>query len=316
MSLAAFQVLRRHHAAGPHAAEPLVLWTTPPYAPLVTQFGLFDTVWSHPRAKSLASMRALRPLLKPYRRIYDLQAVDRTQLYFWLLWPRPPAWCGHARGARFRLKAAAVLRKKLHPLCFDSQILAAAGIQYEPFLPDFSWVREPETPEPGPESESGAAVRHLMASGRKWVLMVIGSSERRAVKRWPGAHFLTIARRLWARGLQPVLIGGASETQLAQTMKEACPNLTNLVGKLTYNDLFFVARRARAALGNDTGPTHACWLQACPTLLLLDTHESPEGLARPPACARYETLRVPALSQGETLPPETVWEKMEKLLAA
>ena len=115
--------------------------------PLATQFGLFDTVWSHPRAKSLASMRALRPLLKPYRRIYDLQAVDRTQLYFWLLGPRPPAWCGHALGARFRLKAAAALRKKRHPLCFDSQLLAAAGIQYEPFLPDFSWVREPETPE-------------------------------------------------------------------------------------------------------------------------------------------------------------------------
>ena len=72
--------------------------------------------------------------------------------------------------------------------------------------------------------------------------MVIGSSERRAVKRWPAAHFLAIARQLWARGLQPVLIGGASEHQLAQTMHESFPNLTNLVGKLTYNDLFFVAR--------------------------------------------------------------------------
>jgi ADP-heptose:LPS heptosyltransferase len=279
-----------------HPEARLTLLTTPPFEGLATATGWFDEVWTdgRPAWTDLAALARLVGRLRRSRfdRIYDLQGASRTDRYFQLLGPRPPPWCGPAPGAAFRHPQS--VRQNRHIQDVLAEQLAVAGVRGVP-RPHLRWL-------------TGDAGRFALPS--PYALLAPGGAPHRPQKRWPAAAFGEIARLLAELGITPVVLGhGAEEAALAAAIRAAAPAAVSLVGRTSYGDIADLARGARLALGNDTGPMQVAAAAGAPALVLFSADSDPEMSA--PRAARegqvVETLRVVDLA---TLSPAAVAERL------
>lgn len=245
-----------------HPLARITVLTTAPYVDLCRRSGLADTVWSggRPRLWRVGEVLALRRRLRDGRfaRVYDLQANDRTGLYFKLMGPgRRPEWCGTARGCSHAHGNPA--RRSMHALDRMAEQLAVAGVEGVA-RPQLDWLD-------APVDDLGLPPR--------FVLLVTGSSPRRPEKRWPEAQFAALAGRLAQQGLIPVLVGTRAEAEANRTIADGCPAAIDLTGATRLDQLAAVARRAAGAVGNDTGPMHLAALVGCPSLVLFSSASDP-----------------------------------------
>ena len=79
-----FEAIRKQHPDG-H----ITLLTTKPFETFAKQLGFFDRIWIDDRPK-LSAIKKLYQLRKNLRaasfsRVYDLQMVDRTNFYYYLM---------------------------------------------------------------------------------------------------------------------------------------------------------------------------------------------------------------------------------------
>ncbi len=275
-ALGPFAAIRRHHAD-----DHVALLTTRPYAPFMSESRLFDAIEidERPRGPSLTGWLELRRRLRSagYARVYDLQTSDRSSFYFRLFWPGPyPEWSGIARGCSHPHRNPA--RDTLHTLERHADQLRMAGIGNVP-APDLSWAE-------ADISRFGLA--------ETYALLIPGGAAHRPAKRWPIESFSALARRLAARGYQPVLVGTAAEKEALDSIAAGCPDAVNLMGRTDFQDIAVLARAARAAIGNDTGPMHIVAVAGCPTIALY-SHESDPALCAQRGRA-VQILRKPDLA--------------------
>lgn len=250
-----FAAIRRHHAG-----DRLSLLTIPSLAPLARMSGLFDEVLEDPRERSLSAYLAVRQTLRAGRfdRVYDLQAQTRTDLYFRLFFPGPwPEWSGTAKGASHLDRYDG--RRKVPALQRYARQLAPFGIVPD-IAPDLGWL--------------DADIAHF-AIPAPFALLVPGSSPGRPDKRWPMRRYAEIAVALVQRGVTPVVIGTAIEADIARSIAELCPKIVDLTAKTSVPELGGLARRAWAAVGNDTGPTHLIAAVGCPTVAVFSDASNP-----------------------------------------
>ena len=264
-----------------HADARLTLLTTPPYEALARASGLFDEIWTdgrRPWTDVPAILRLIGRIRRAgFKRVYDLQGADRTDRYFRLLGPRPPQWCGTARGAAFRHPQP--LRQQRHIQDVLAEQLALAGVHDIP-RPHLSWL-------------TGDADRFGLAA--PFALLIPGGAPHRPQKRWPAAAFGELARRLAAAGAKPVVLGhGAEEAALAAAIQAAEPSAVSLVGQTSFGDIASLARKARLVVGNDTGPMHVAASAGAPALILFSSDSDPAMSApRPSRDGQVvETLRL------------------------
>lgn len=87
-----------------------------------------------------------------------------------------------------------------------------------------------------------------------------------AAKKWPRQHWIALAERLQSLNL-PVLLpwGSPAEQQEAEAMAAAMPN-ARVLPKLSMQQAIILARRARLAVGVDTGLTHIAAAYLTPTV--------------------------------------------------
>lgn len=261
IALGPFAAIRKHH---PDAT--LTLLTTKPFADIGRRCGLFDDViidhrpgWSQ-IAEWLALRRTLR--LHHFTRVYDLQLNDRTGLYSRLFWPDArPEWVGKVRGCSHYYDDSR--KNDQHAFARHAELLALAGIDHIP-LPDVSWM--------------GGDISAFGLPGNV-ALLVPGCAPTRPEKRWPGTHFIELAKILVARGLTPVIIGTASEGVVTNEIADAVPEAINLTGKTSLYDLAALGRVARVAVGNDTGPMHLIAAAGAPSIGLFSGSSFPERSA-------------------------------------
>jgi ADP-heptose:LPS heptosyltransferase len=253
LALAAFQAIRRAH---PQAE--ITLLTTVPFQALVEAAPWFDRVWIDGKPKGLAGLWQLRNRLRAakFTRIYDLQTSSRSNLYYKLLWPHRPDWNGNAPGCSH--PDPTPVRSAVHAFQLRVNQLRAAGITEVPPA-DLSWL-------------AGDIGRFFLPEA--YVLLVPGAAPHRPAKRWPAVHYAELAGLLAQRGLTPVVLGTAEEAAAARTIIAAVPNAIDLTGKTTLFDLASLARGAKAAVGNDTGPMHLIAAAGCPALVLFCTKEA------------------------------------------
>lgn len=278
-----FAAIRRHHADA-H----VTLLTTAPFAELARASRLFDDVWldARPKAIELSGWLALRRRLREgrFRRVYDLQTSDRSSFYFRLFWPGPyPEWSGIAKGCSH--PHANPWRDFMHTLERQAEQLKMAGIDRVP-APDFTWI------------EADAARFDLP---ERFALLIPGGAAHRPAKRWPAARFGALAAWLADRGVQPVLLGLASEAAVIAAVRAACPRALSLAGATSLFDIGALARRAALAVGNDTGPMHLIAALGCPSVVLFSSDSDPALCA--PRGDRVTVLRRERLEQ---LPVEDV----------
>ena len=251
-----FKAIRAHH---PEAR--LTLLTASSFERLGSDCGCFDDVWidDRPRPHQVVALFRLRKRLLSGRfdRVYDLQTSDRTGWYYRLFPPPRPEWCGIAAGCSHPHDNPD--RDRMHVI--DSQVeqLRLVGIDSVP-RPGIDWLEAPVSGFGLPE---------------EFALLVPGGSPRRPGKRWPAARYAALARRLSERGLAPVLIGADAERDVIAAIADRCKDAIDLSGRTSLAQLASLCRRARVAVGNDTGPMHVAALAGCGTVVLFSRDSDP-----------------------------------------
>ena len=251
-----FKAIRAHH---PEAR--LTLLTASSFERLGSDCGCFDDVWidDRPRPHQVVALFRLRKRLLSGRfdRVYDLQTSDRTGWYYRLFPPPRPEWCGIAAGCSHLHDNPD--RDRMHVI--DSQVeqLRLVGIDSVP-RPGIDWLEAPVSGLGLPE---------------EFALLVPGGSPRRPGKRWPAACYAALARRLSERGLAPVLIGADAERDVIAAIADRCKDAIDLCGRTSLAQLASLCRRARVAVGNDTGPMHVAALAGCGTVVLFSRDSDP-----------------------------------------
>lgn len=278
MALPAMAAIRRHH---PRAH--ITLLTTKPLAELGKKSGWFDRIEIDPRPRwyQLEGWIRLRRMLRAggFARVYDLQSQDRTALYFRLFWPgKRPEWSGIASGASH--PHIDPQRRHMHAFDIHAAQLQIAGIHDIP-PPDLTWLDDEKI--------------GTLDLPPAFVLFVPGSAPHRPAKRWPSALYGALARKLADKGITPVIIGVKEEKHLAREIKAICPQARDLTGQTSLFTIAGLARRAAAAVGNDTGPMHLIAMIGCPVISLFSSESDPKRSA--PRGANVTVLQRPNLSE-------------------
>ncbi|MDB5407298.1 MAG: lipopolysaccharide heptosyltransferase family protein [Rhodospirillales bacterium] len=256
-AMAPAAAIRAHH---PDAE--IVLLTGAAFADLARRAPYFDEVWidERPRLVAPAQLLALRHRLRTaaFTRVYDLQTSDRSSFYFRLMGPgRRPEWSGIARGASHPHDNPR--RDLMHTIERQAEQLARAGIAATG-LPSVAWA---------------AADVARFALPEPFVILVPGGAAHRPEKRWPVALYAALARRIAAQGAMPVVVGGADEMTLGAAIAADCATACDLTGDTSLGEIVGLARRARRAIGNDTGPMHLLVAAGCPATVLYSAASDP-----------------------------------------
>src|SRR5579863_7040484 len=76
-------------------------------------------------------------------------------------------------------------------------------------------------------------------------------------------------------GGAPVVIGGPDERELGAAIAAAVPTSRDLTGQTDFADIVELARKARRAIGNDTGPMHLAAAAGAPATVLYSAASDP-----------------------------------------
>ncbi|MFL5298684.1 MAG: glycosyltransferase family 9 protein [Phenylobacterium sp.] len=267
----ALAAMKRIRLAHPKAR--IELLTTPPFEALARASPYFNAVHTDGRPEGFAQWVALRKRLRAagYSRVYDLQTSSQSNRIFQLLRPNPPAWSGVAFGCA--LPHRNPLRNQMHTLERQADQLMYAG----------AWPDAPTTAGTAPPPDlswvlKAAGEDRPVAGGvkpRPYVMFVPGGSAHRPEKRWPVEKYGELARILYARGLDIVVIGGPQETALAQAIQRQAPRTRDLTGRTDFGRIAVMGAKAALAIGNDTGPLHLAAAGGAPTVVLFSGASDP-----------------------------------------
>lgn len=269
-----------------HPDAHIVLLTTPTYAKLLKKSPYADEIWTDSRPK-LWNIKRMFLLIKQLNSIrfdyvYDLQTSARSTMYF-DFFLKKPLWSGLAK--RSPLRHNTPERTTLHTIDRQKQQLAIAGIEKVP-APSIAWM---------------TADVSAIAPNEKYAILVPGGSAHRPEKRWPHEHYIALARWLVSKQIKPVLIGANAETHILHAIEDEVPKCLNLCNMTGFEDLAEIARGARYAIGNDTGPMHIIAAAGCPSVVLFSPASNPDLCA--PRGDHVSIIRSDNLA---TLTPEAV----------
>lgn len=268
LALAAMKQIRQAHAKA-H----ITLLTTPPFEALARASPYFNAVHTDGRPQGLAQWLALRRRLRAvgYARVYDLQTSARSNRIFQVLRPHPPAWSGIAMGCSLPHRNR--LRDQMHTLERQADQLLYAGIWPDAPTapgtapgPDLSWVL---ATAPGERPPAGGV------KPRPYAMFVPGGSAHRPEKRWPVEKYSELARILYGRGFDIVIIGGPQEAELAHRIQRATPRARDLTGRTDFQKVALLGARAALVIGNDTGPLHLATAAGAPAIVLFSNTSDP-----------------------------------------
>lgn len=293
-ALGPMAAIRRHHKGAR-----ITLLTTKNYAQLGRDCGYFDDVWidHKPTPANLSGWMRLAAHLNAgaFDRVYDLQNNDRTAIYLRLFKSRP-VWVGTAPGSDIR--NADPDRVRFHAFEGQRQTLAMAGIK-DVTLDRLDWMKTDLS---------------RFDLKKPYVLIVPGSSPGRPEKRWPADAFVKICRTLSSRAIQPVLIGtGADEAQTRQIV-QSCPQAVDLTGRTQIDDIPGLARGAKGAIGNDTGPMHMIGVTGCPTVMMFCTQSSNPEKHGVPGHETEKHLCMLASTDLASITPERVMDAFDRVI--
>lgn len=304
--------------ASPHIARivehhPGEVWllTAPAFVSLFAGHTRLKLV-AFPRKGARAMWSALRWIRQQdFAAVYDLQGSDRSRALTFL--------SGAARRIGFAprwLYTHSPPDDDIHEHVFVrlNRLLTCAGVNAAPATPQF-WV----------EAAVKERIRHWLqqqglAAGT-FVLMHAGSSQRWPSKRWPQGHFADLARRLQAHDLSVLWIGGQDDVTVNKAL--ATQYGQDVSGRFSIPELAELARSARFAVVNDSGPMHVLSTAGIPVYAFFGptdwrrSHALGQGeriLTHTVACSPCHLPHCPPAKQHaclDALTPAQVWARLQ-----
>jgi ADP-heptose:LPS heptosyltransferase len=244
-----------------HPAAHISLLTRSPFVSLTKHMPWFDEVIcdTSPKLFQFSKWLSLRTTLrsKKFTRVYDLQGNDRSALYFKLIGPNRPEWCGFVKGCSHlrhdhRKDPVPATERMLRFL--ESVDVPRAGAA------DLSWL-------------SGSV--DALGLPETFIMLVPGCSPQHPHKRWPARHFADLVHLLAIKGIAAVAVGTKVDQDAIEEIRLLAPSLLSLAGKTDIGQVAEVARRALGVVGNDTGPIHIAAITGAPTLVLMSGKSDP-----------------------------------------
>lgn len=238
----ATSVIRQILAA--HGDDEVWLLTSAPFIDLFSAWPALHvhTVRRHGFAHTTGTIAWIRR--QRFARIYDLQSNDRTALLCAL--SGTPMRIGNHPRYPYTHHPTTPHRKAEHGFGRLQLMLAAAGLspaEERPYLP--------ATEDARAQVELWILERGLAA--RPFAVMHSGASPRWPAKRWPG--YADLAARVEEHGVKVVWLGAGADAALnAQLAQRAGIDATD---RFSIPALAELARHARFAVTNDSGPMHA-----------------------------------------------------------
>lgn len=276
-----------------HPEARFTLMTMRPFVSLVEQTGIFaDYVIDNRKAmlnlpETWRVLRALRD--GRFDVIYDLQGRDRTRTYRCLL--RWLAHRGHYDWHDYH-----------HHCCYHTE-------KETVFLP----AREEQQEEVLPFATTD--LRFMSGKGEyfhllpeNFVMLIPGCSPQHPYKRWPVERYRELVQRLAQRSVSAVVIGTRAEEEEVKAICAGQPTAVNMVGKTSLLDVPQIALRARAVVGNDTGPSHMASLTGAFTIALYDHRTRLSVLTGPNSRCLVSEAEITRIGV------EDVWRELEPAL--
>ena len=257
-ALGPMKAIREHHPLAQ-----ITLLTTQPYKELACQSGYVDTIWidERPSIYQVVKWHNLQKCLRlgKFNRVYDLQTSDRSSSYFKLFSnTEKPEWSGIAKGCSHHHSNPN--RNFMHTQDRQREQLQVAGIFLVPPT-DLSWMT--------------SDVSHFNLP-QSYGLLVPGGAIHRLAKRWPAKRYAELAAHMNSIGITPVILGSSAESDLASNILKLVPEALDFTGETNLLDIGAMAKSAKFAIGNDTGPMHIASAVNCPSVVLFSNESDPE----------------------------------------
>lgn len=289
LATSAFKAIRAHHPD-----DHITLMTTAPFVHLAEQMRLFNEIVIDQRPKFYQISKILKTLnffqKSGFSRVYDLQLVDRTNGYFYLLGHhrKTVEWIGSAKAASHSYRDPKMyqtyIQDRFRQLLYPAGILDLPPLDVRFLATDCASFQRPEN---------------------RYAVLVPGASDaHQGRKRWPLARYADLAQHLWQhQGLTPVVVGGGGENN-AEILKK-CPHAIDLTGKTSITDIINVMKDATLAIGNDTGPMQIAGACQIPVVTLFAGMHNPQVVGPRGSCYLH--------IQKENLNDLSVADVIEKL---
>jgi len=152
-------------------------------------------------------------------------------------------------------------RDGIHYTVLYRRLLAQAGIACD---------ERTEFPLSEAEREKAVAlVEELAPQAKRLVCMHIGARRLKVEgKMWPLESFAALAAKLVAEGYVPLLIGVASEGEMAEELCGKVPTCRNLTGRTSLGEMAALISLAEGFIGHDSGPFHVAVAVATPCVAI------------------------------------------------
>ena len=255
--------------------------------------------------------------------VIDLQGLFRSGFLAWATGARCRVGFGSARELAwmFYTHRVAVPDPDAHAVdryYLVSKLLGFADVPVTFDLPIHAEARRSAREHLEQEGLGPAEPYAVIAPGTRW-----------PTKRWPEAHFAEVVRALASHhGLRPVLIGMASEAEIARNVAQHGGSaVINLAGRTALPELIALIDGATIAVMHDSGPMHLATALGKPMVALYGpTSPARTGpYRRPETVARLDLDCAPCYLKKladcphqhrclRELTPATILERVEKLL--
>jgi len=238
-----------------HPEAHLSLLTTPPFLDFTRAMPFFDDVLVDPRANpwNLMALIQMRNLFQQdWTRIYDFQSSTRTRRYFQFLMPTATEFVGSPVKASHPLPDMTGMNNR------DRMVKTAVIGGCPAISAPIDWLdaRRPDLAQP-------------------YAVMIPGCSPRKPAKRWPVAHFVSLAQKLLSRGVTPILVGTKVDQDAGEEIKASVPAVIDKINQTSLMDLAALFRGAALVVGNDTGPVFLAARLHAPTLMVMSRYTDP-----------------------------------------
>jgi ADP-heptose:LPS heptosyltransferase len=134
-------------------------------------------------------------------------------------------------------------------------------------------------------------------------------------KKWPGEHFLELARRVRPlSGVRVIVLGGPGEKDEAERLFSSEEEVVNLAGKTTLALLPALLDRCHVVVAGDTGPLHAAMAVGTPVVALFGpTDEGQFDFGESDRCLTVDLVCRPCRPHGSLRCPEGNWRCMPEI---